>query len=83
MVELVLTCHRKLTSKCGPLKEQSTSRDKVRPDKLPKEKSQSVSLNDLRCYLNHSYFFCIFCTKPKALCDFDVQSVNRDIMAFW
>ena len=45
-VESVLIFHPKLTSKCGPLKEPSMSEEKEKPDKLPREKSQSVNLND-------------------------------------
>lgn len=46
MVELVHIFHPKLTSKCGLLKKPLMLEDKEKPDKLLKEKSQSVNHND-------------------------------------
>lgn len=55
MVESAHISHLKLISKCGPLKRQLTSEEKEKPDKLPREKSQSVKLND-----SHLFKYLIF-----------------------
>jgi hypothetical protein len=56
MVELVHIFHAKLMFKCSPLKEQLMLKDKEKPDKLPKEKSQ-LDNNDLHFYLNLVIFY--------------------------
>jgi hypothetical protein len=59
MVESVLTFHLKPTSKCGLLKEPLTLKEKEKPDKSPREKSQSENLNDF-CHLFKLFFFIDF-----------------------